>query len=94
MTLLLSRIKVFSLALAGVALAALVATVKVLTAKNSQLSRRAENAEAKAKRAVIIAKADQDIEKAKRKIRDEIKNTGGDDAFRDPNSLWTKSDDT
>ena len=89
-----SKLKLWGLAIVGVVLSALVVTVKVLTKRNSQLSRRVENAEQKAKRAVIIAEADRDIEKAKRKLRNEIKNTGTDGAFRDPNSLWRKSDDT
>ena len=89
-----SKLKLWGLAIVGAVLSALVVTVKVLTKRNSQLSRRAENAEQKAKRAVIIAEADREIEKAKRKIRDEIKNTGTDEPFRNPNSLWNDRDDT
>ena len=88
-----SRIRLWGLATVGAVLSALVVIVKVLTKRNSRLSRRAENAEEKARRAVIIVKADQDIEKAKRKIRDEIKNTGPDDGFKSPGSLWSRRDD-
>jgi hypothetical protein len=94
MTFFLSRIKIWGLAFVGVVIAALAATVKLLSHRNSRLRHRAENAELKAKQAVIIAQADRDIEKAKRKVRNEIKNTGPDESFRNPNSLWTKSDDT
>ena len=89
-----SKLRLWGLAIVGAVLSALVVIVKILTKRNSHLSRRAENAEAKAKRAVIIAEADRDIEQAKRKLRDEIKNTSTDDAFRNPGSLWNDRDDT
>jgi len=67
--------------------------VKVLAARNSRLSRRAEYAEEKARRAVIIATADQEIEKAKEKIREEQKNSGNP-GIRNPDSLWGDEDDS
>ena len=94
MNFLFSRIKTYGLAIA-VAVAGVIAVIaRLLLTQNSRLRHRAENAEAKARRAVIVATADQEIEKSKRKIRDEIKNTGPDDGFKSPGSLWSRRDDS
>ena len=87
---LLSRIKLSALALVGAVAGVLAVIARLLLAQNSRLRHRAENAEAKARRAVIIMEADKDIEEAKEKIREEQKsdNTG----FNDPNKLWNDPD--
>jgi hypothetical protein len=93
-----SRIKTWGLAIAAGAMGVLLVIVKILTAQNSRLRHRAENAEAKAKRAVIIQQADIDIEKAHRRIRKErekqIEETGDSEYWRDPNKLFKRPDDS
>lgn len=91
MSLIFSRIKTYGLALAVAALGAIAVIARLLLAQNSRLRHRAENAEAKAKRAVIIMEADKEIEKAKDKIREERDNHPG---FTDPNKLWDRKDDS
>ena len=93
MSILLSHIKAYGLAIVAAVVGVLVATVKILSARNSQLSRRAEYAEEKARRAAIIADADIEIERAKRIIREEQKDTDNP-GFNDPNKLWGDKDDT
>jgi Flp pilus assembly protein CpaB len=89
-----SRFKISALAIVAAVAGVFGVIARLLWSQNGRLVRRVENAEEKARRAVIIAEADRDIETAKRKLRNEIKNTGTDGTFRDPNSLWTKSDDS
>ena len=93
MTLLLSHIKAYGLAIVAAVVGVLAVIVRLLVARNSQLSRRAENAEEKARRAVIIADADIEIERAKRVIREE-QETDNHPGFNDPNKLWRNKDDT
>ena len=93
MTLLLSHIKAYGLAIVAAVAGVLAVIVRLLVARNSQLSRRAENAEEKARRAVIIADADIEIERAKRVIREE-QETDNHPGFNDPNKLWRDKDDT
>lgn len=93
MTLLLSHIKAYGLAIVAAVVGVLAVIVRLLVARNSQLSRRAENAEEKARRAVIIADADIEIERAKRVIREE-QETDNHPGFNDPNKLWRDKDDT
>ena len=93
MTLLLSHIRRYGLALVAAVAGVLAVIVRLLLARNSQLSRRAENAEEKARRAVIIADADIEIERAKRILREE-QDTNSNPGFNDPNKLWRDKDDT
>ena len=93
MTLLLSHIKRYGLALVAAVVGVFVVTVKFLSARNNQLSRRVESAEQKARRAVVIADADIEIERANRIIREEQKSTNNP-GFNDPNKLWRDKDDT
>lgn len=93
MTLLFSHIKAYGLAIVAAVVGVLAVVVKLLLARNSHLSRRVETAEEKARRAVIIADADIEIERAKRIIREEQK-TDNNPGFNDPNKLWNDRDDT
>lgn len=93
MTLLFSRIKTYGLAIAVGVAGVLAVIARLLLARNSRLRHRAESAEQKAKRAVIIMQADQDIEKAKEKLREEQKKSDYN-GFNDPDSLWRKPDDS
>ena len=93
MTLLLSHIKRYGLALVAAVVGVLVVTVKFLSARNNQLSRRVESAEQKARRAVVIADADIEIERASRIIREDQK-ANNHPGINDPNSLWGDKDDS
>ena len=93
MTLLLSHIKRYGLALVAAVVGVLVVTVKFLLARNSRLSHRAEYAEEKARRAVIIADAEIEIERAARIMREKQK-ANNHPGFNDPNKLWRDKDDT
>ena len=87
MTLLLSHIKRYGLALVAAVVGVLAVVVKLLLARNSRLSHRVGYAEEKARRAVIIADADIEIERTERKVREEQVKSGNP-GIRNPNSLW------
>ena len=89
----LSRIKTYGLAIVAVAASALAVIAKLLWSQNNRLRLRAENAEVKARRAVIIMEADNDIEKAKEKIRENQK-LNDHSGFNDPGKLWSDKNDS
>lgn len=83
---------------AAFVLGVMLAVIRVLTKRNSKLRQRVENAEAKAIRAVVIAKKDDEIEEQTDSHRadliKELEDNNDSSGFRDPNQLWDKSDDT
>jgi hypothetical protein len=87
-----SRIKLYGIAFAGVAISALLVVMRLLTASNSRLRSRAENAEARVKRARVIAERDNEIEEQtesrRAQVKNEIKDTGSSSAIHNPDSLW------
>ena len=91
MTFLFSRIKTYGLAIVAAVAGVLAVIARLLWSQNNRLRHRAENAEVKARRAVIIMEADKEIEKAKDKIREDLNNHPGVD---DPNKLWNRKDDS
>jgi hypothetical protein len=82
---------------AVVVLGVLLATVKILLKRNSRLSQRVENAEARVNRARVVAKQDTQIDQSiashRAELINEIETSGDSSGFRDPDSLWDDADD-
>ncbi|MHC5059394.1 MAG: hypothetical protein ACYTKD_32480 [Planctomycetota bacterium] len=93
----LGKLKLYLIAGAGVALTVLLATVKILTLRNSRLRERVEHAEATVHVARVVAKKDMEVERQTRRRRaeamNEIKDTGDSTDFRNPNRLFDRTDD-
>jgi len=88
----LSKLKIGLIALAGAVLAALLVAVKILTRQNSKLRARVEHAEARVHRARIIADKDNELESQteshRAKIKNEIETTGSSSALDNLDRLW------
>ena len=76
----------------GLLVSGLLFVVKVLTARNSLLSRRVETTEARIKHTTAVMRsdkaADEQADIGLAEVKNEIKNTGGSSTFRDPNELF------
>jgi len=76
----------------------LLAIIKVLTTQNGRLRKEIEHKEAVIHHNKVVAKGDKEIEAKFRsrraEVKDEIKNTGGASAFRNPNQLRDKDDNS
>ena len=93
-----STIKAYALASLGLLVTGLLITVKILGGRNTRLKKELEHKEAQIHHAKVVAKGDKKIEEKFRsrraEIKDEIKNTGGASAFRNPNELRNKDDNS
>jgi len=93
----LSKLKVYGLAIAGVALTVLLTAVKILTWKNSQLRERVQVADAKVRVARVVAKQDiqidQQTDSHRADLINEIEDTGDSTGFRTPAKWWDEPDD-
>ena len=91
----LGKLKLYALAILGVITTILAVAVKILTARNSQLSRKAENAEAKVHHAKVVIKKDieatKDAQKREEKIEDDLADRRTD---YDPNELFNRDSDS
>ena len=95
MTLLFSRIKTYGLALVAAVVGVLAVIARLLWSQNSRLRHRAENAEAKARRAVVIAKKDVEIDEQSHSRRAEIiKDLDSGVSEYDPNELFRDKRDS
>ena len=93
----LGKLKLYGIVIAGGALTVLLTIVKVLSMKNSRLRERVEHAEAKVHIARVVARADTVIERQTESHRadliNELKDDNDSTGFRDPNSLWDDDPD-
>jgi hypothetical protein len=92
-----SKLKLYLATAGAVLLAGLVVAVRLLTKQNSRLRARAENAEARVIHARVVAQKDTEIELQTRSHRadiiNELEETNDSTSFRNPDKLWSDSDD-
>lgn len=95
MTSLFSSLKTWGLAIAVGVASVFAVIARLLLAQNSRLRHRAENAEVKARRAVVIAKKDVEIDEQSHSRRAEIiKDRDSGVSEYDPNELFRDKRDS
>ena len=92
----LSKLKTYGLAVAGAVLGVLLIVVKVLTKRNSRLTRKLDTVQARVKHQAAVITADKEADEQEDvrlvEAKNEIKETGGSSDFRDPNRLFDNKD--
>ena len=89
----LGRLKTYAIIAGGALLSALLIAVKVLTAQNSRLRRKAETAEARVHHAKVVLQKDKEVDEQTdvhlAEVAKEVEEGKSPSELTDPNKHWT-----
>ncbi len=93
----ISKLKVYGLAVVGAVMSVLLIAVKILTKQNSRLRRKVSTQKAKVQHQQAVIRSDKEADEQEDvrlvELKNEIKESGGSSAFRNPNDLLRDNKD-